>query len=130
VINRNDREPPEEQLVLAPPQGGTRIRFLDIPPDSDDLHDLDEVFENIGGADAHQPGSDRHASFHRTRTIDYGIVLHGEVTLLLDDGETIVRAGDVVVQRGTNHGWANRSGGPCRIAFILIDGELREGLAD
>ena len=61
---------------------------------------------------------------HRTETIDYGIVLEGEITLIMDEGETVVRAGDIVIQRGTNHGWANRSDRNCRIAFILIDGQF------
>ena len=47
---------------------------------------------------------------HRTETVDYGIVLEGEFTLIMDEGETVIRAGDIVIQRGTNHGWANRSG--------------------
>ena len=63
------------------------------------------------------------------QTVDYGIVLDGELTLIVDEGETVVRAGDIVVQRGTNHGWANRSGSNCRIAFILIDGVFEDGLA-
>ena len=66
---------------------------------------------------------------HRTETVDYGIVLEGEITLILDVGETTVRAGDIVIQRGTNHGWANRSGKNCRIAFILIDGKFSHDLA-
>ena len=70
----------------------------------------------------------RHALMHRTETIDYGIVLEGEITLILDVGEAVVRAGDIVIQRGTNHGWANRSGKNCRIAFILIDGKYEDGL--
>jgi uncharacterized cupin superfamily protein len=56
-------------------------------------------------------------------------VLEGELTLIMDIGETTVRAGDIVIQRGTNHGWANRSGTPCRIAFILIDGQFIDGLS-
>lgn len=59
---------------------------------------------------------------HRTQSVDYGIVLDGEVVLVLDDSETVLRAGDVVVQRGTNHRWENRSAEAARIAFILIDG--------
>jgi quercetin dioxygenase-like cupin family protein len=59
---------------------------------------------------------------HRTQTVDYGIVLDGELVLVLDDSETVLRAGDVVVQRGTSHRWENRSGAPARVAFILIDG--------
>jgi uncharacterized cupin superfamily protein len=66
---------------------------------------------------------------HRTQTVDYGIVLEGEITLVVDEGETTVRAGDIVIQRGTNHAWANRSGRNCRIAFILIDGAFTDGLA-
>jgi len=65
---------------------------------------------------------------HRTETVDYGIVLEGEITLVMDVGETVVRAGDIVVQRGTNHGWANRSDRNCRIAFVLIDGTYEDGL--
>jgi uncharacterized cupin superfamily protein len=65
---------------------------------------------------------------HRTETVDYGIVLEGELVLILDEGETTVRAGDIVIQRGTNHGWSNRSDKNCRIAFILIDGEFTGGL--
>ena len=65
---------------------------------------------------------------HRTETIDYGIVLEGEIVLIMDEGETVVRAGDVVIQRGTNHGWANRSDQICRIAFILIDGAFEPDL--
>jgi uncharacterized cupin superfamily protein len=66
---------------------------------------------------------------HRTESIDYGIVLQGELTLILDHGETVVRTGDIVIQRGTNHGWANRSGQLCRIAFILIDGAFDAKIA-
>ncbi|HXI76285.1 MAG TPA: cupin domain-containing protein, partial [Steroidobacteraceae bacterium] len=79
-------------------------------------------------ASTHGGGEARHPYMHRTETIDYGIVLEGEITLIVDEGETIVRAGDIVIQRGTNHGWANRSRSNCRIAFILIDGRFSGGL--
>jgi quercetin dioxygenase-like cupin family protein len=59
---------------------------------------------------------------HRTQSVDYGIVLDGEVVLVLDDSETVLRSGDVVVQRGTSHRWENRSAATARMAFILIDG--------
>lgn len=74
-------------------------------------------------------GCTRHPSYHRTETVDYGIVLDSEITLLLDDSEVVVRAGDVVVQRGTAHGWVNRSDRPCCIAFILVDGRYGPDLA-
>ena len=128
LIDRDQREVDETSLVLAPPSNGVRIRVLDIPPDGDGDENLDDVFENIGAAHE-QVASDRHPTFHRTETVDFGIVLSGEVVLLMDEGETTVRPGDIVVQRGTNHGWANRTDQPCRIAFILIDGTFTDGLA-
>ena len=65
---------------------------------------------------------------HRTESVDYGIVLEGEITFVLDDAEVTVRAGDVIVQRGTNHAWSNPSGKPCRVAFIPIDGRFDPAL--
>ena len=64
-----------------------------------------------------------HPLMHRTRTVDYRIVLSGEVYLVLDKQETLLKAGDVVVQRGTNHAWSNRSTEPCKMTFVLIDGK-------
>ena len=135
-IDRASGEPHEEGITLAPPKNGTRIRVLDVPPEDPRIAQLTPEqarahFAEVGAADAasHSGGGSRHAFMHRTETIDYGIVLEGEITLILDEGETVVRAGDIVIQRGTNHGWANRSGKPCRIAFILIDGRFDEDLA-
>ena len=73
--------------------------------------------------------SDRHAHMHKTQTVDYGIVLDGEIVLIMDEGETVCRRGDIIIQRGTNHGWANRTDKNCRIAFILIDGKFDPALA-
>jgi mannose-6-phosphate isomerase-like protein (cupin superfamily) len=134
-IDASSGEPPEGGIVLAPPRNGTRIRVLDIPPDDPGLQGVtpEEArahFAEVGAAEAssHSGAGSRHAHMHRTETIDYGIVLEGEVVLILDEGETTVRAGDIVVQRGTNHGWANRSDRNCRICFVLIDGAFDEGL--
>jgi uncharacterized cupin superfamily protein len=66
---------------------------------------------------------------HRTETVDYAIILEGEMHLVLDDSEVLCRAGDVVIQCGTNHAWSNRSGRPCKVAFILIDGKFDADLA-
>jgi quercetin dioxygenase-like cupin family protein len=64
----------------------------------------------------------KQSPMHRTNSIDYGIILSGEVELELDDGrKTIVREGGIIIQRGTNHMWRNISDKPCRIAFILIE---------
>lgn len=134
-IDRGSGEPREEGITLSPPRHGTRIRVLDIPPESAatpvDGALARELFAAVGAASALSAGTGkaRHPHMHRTESVDYGIVLDGEITLLVDEGETVVRAGDIVVQRGTNHGWANRSGRNCRIAFILIDGKFADGLS-
>jgi mannose-6-phosphate isomerase-like protein (cupin superfamily) len=135
AIDRASGEPAEEGIQLAPPRNGTRIRVLDIPPEDSSIKSVtpEEAkahFAEVGAATAssHKASGSRHAFMHRTETVDYGIVLEGEVTLIMDEGETTVRAGDIVIQRGTNHGWANRSSSHCRIAFILIDGQFTDGL--
>jgi quercetin dioxygenase-like cupin family protein len=135
-IDRDSGEPAEDGVVLSPPPNGTRIRVLDIPPEDASFAGITPEqarahFAAVGaaGAASHQGAGSRHPFMHRTETIDYGIVLDGELTLILDEDETVVRAGDIVIQRGTNHGWANRSGRLCRIAFILIDGKFDPELA-
>jgi uncharacterized cupin superfamily protein len=65
-----------------------------------------------------------HPYMQKTRTLDFCLVLEGEITLVLDTTEVHLKAGDTVVQRGTNHAWSNRSSRPCRIAFSLHDGAL------
>jgi uncharacterized cupin superfamily protein len=65
---------------------------------------------------------------HRTESVDYAVVLEGEITMLLDDDEVHLRAGDVVIQRGTNHAWSNRSGKPVKMLYVLIDGAFDEEL--
>jgi mannose-6-phosphate isomerase-like protein (cupin superfamily) len=131
-IDRGSGEPAEAGISLLPPSGGTRIRILDIPPDHGTVAALPReavraLFEAIGAGHT-LPEDPPHPLMHRTETLDYGIVLEGELVLVLDEGETVVRAGDIVVQRGTSHAWANRSGADARIAFVLIDGRFEEGL--
>lgn len=134
-IDRASGEPPESELSLAPPKRGTRIRVLDFPPETEQMRNISsdearEHFAQIGAAAAsrHGSGPASHPFMHRTETVDYGIILEGEIVLIVDDGETLVRVGDIVIQRGTNHGWSNRSGKNCRVAFILIDGKFTDGL--
>jgi mannose-6-phosphate isomerase-like protein (cupin superfamily) len=88
-----------------------------------------EVFAAMGNAGASTFGrGGRHPMMHRTETIDYAIVLEGEITLLLDDEDVQLKAGDVVIQRGTNHAWSNRSNKPARMLYILIDGRFDPAL--
>lgn len=91
-------DPALEPHVTPPPERGTRFVVMEYPPGN-------------GGA------------MHRTETIDYAIVLEGEVDMDLDDSTVTLRAGDVLVQRGTNHSWVNRGTKPARVAFVLIDAE-------
>ena len=121
----------ESKLMLAPPKNGTRIRVIDFPPESDEVKKLSgadaaEKFKTMNGEEASTSSADGapHPLMHRTQTVDYGIVLEGEITMVLDRAETIVKAGDIIIQNGTNHAWANRSGRICRMAFILIDGQF------
>jgi mannose-6-phosphate isomerase-like protein (cupin superfamily) len=131
-IDRASGEPPEQGVSLLPPAGGGRIRILDIPPDDGTVAALSReavraLFEAIGAGHA-LAENPAHPLMHRTETVDYGIVLEGELVLILDESETIVRAGDIVVQRGTSHAWANRSRANARIAFVLVDGRFEDGL--
>lgn len=133
LINKKT-EDQEASLVLGPPKGGTRIRVIDFPPEGDEIRNLTKEeaakhFKTMGDQHASNAGQDApHPLMHRTQTIDYGIVLEGELTLIVDRGETKLNAGDIVVQRGTNHAWANRTNNRCRVAFILIDGQFEEEL--
>ena len=107
---------------VPPPANGTIFRIVDFAPISGGGAPVDhhQILLSMGIDPATQ-GFARHANTHRTRTIDYAIVLDGEIDMLLDDSEVHVKAGDVLVQQGTNHAWVNNGTKPCRIAFILID---------
>ena len=131
----NGADPSVGPLNLSPPKNGTRIRFVDIPPDTADYlaHGaarMKEAFSQIGEEKASTvQEKSPHPLMHRTESIDYGIVMEGELTLVLDDSEVQLKPGSVVVQRGTNHAWANRSGRPCRMLFILVSGEFDPAIA-
>lgn len=134
LIDSQSGEPEETGLVLAPPKSGTRIRVIDFPPEGDEIRNLTEEearghFKTMSGEHSSKAANGApHPLMHRTQTIDYGIVLEGELTLIVDKGETVINAGDIVIQRGTNHAWANRTNKNCRVAFILIDGEFEQNL--
>jgi len=112
---------------ILPPKGGTILRIIDFPPEPQDeaklRRQLDSTFGGIYKDAAHDRRAGKHPGMHRTETVDYAIVLEGEIWAVMDEGETLMRAGDVLIQRGTNHAWANRSRATARIAFVLIDGE-------
>jgi hypothetical protein len=116
-------EPAAGPLTLHPPTQGSVFRIADIPPDIDG-HGAEAarvLFAKMGEAGAATAHGEGNAMMHRTPTLDYALVLDGEITLVVDTGEVALRAGDVIIQRGANHAWSNRSGKTCRMAFIMID---------
>jgi quercetin dioxygenase-like cupin family protein len=86
-------------VAVPPPPNGTKIRFNSFPPGTI-------------------------SPMHRTQSVDYGIVIAGQVVLVLDDSETVLNAGDIAIQRGTNHRWENRGDMAARMVFVLVDGEF------
>jgi quercetin dioxygenase-like cupin family protein len=123
---------PRRQL---PQKHGTVLRINQFPPEPEAVWEMDaeasrRVFAALGNEKAATFGKGgRHPLMHRTETVDYAIILSGEITLVLDDEDVALKAGDVVVQCGTNHAWSNRSDAPCTVAFVLIDGEFDPLLA-
>jgi mannose-6-phosphate isomerase-like protein (cupin superfamily) len=111
---------------LTPPKGGTVFRVVEFVPEPESVARLDPntMQRVVGAADTPKKGlPPRHPMMHRTRTLDYAVVLSGEIDMLLDEAEVHLRAGDVLVQQATNHAWVNRGREPCRIAFVLIDSQ-------
>lgn len=104
-------------------EGGTVLRIVDFPPD--ESYDLDKARVFLDENKVRDRNNPRHFWFHKTPSLDYAIVLEGEIYAMLDEGETLMREGDVLIQRATNHSWSNRSGKNCRMAFVLI--ALNEG---
>lgn len=130
----NAGDPTTGPTMHGPPRNGTRIRFVDLPPDANFLDDaaprMKALFEEVNNVEGLTTKPDSpHPMMHRTEAVDYGIVIEGELTLVLDDEEVPLKAGSVVVQRGTNHAWANRSGKVCRMLFIQIDGQYDPAIA-
>jgi mannose-6-phosphate isomerase-like protein (cupin superfamily) len=115
-----------EHRGVLPPSRGTVLRVIDFPPIGDATPEqraamVKAVFAALYPDADHHEGSTRSASMHTTDTIDYAIVLEGEIVAVMDRDETVLRAGDILIQRGTPHGWENRSDHLTRIAFVLID---------
>ena len=118
--NAGSADAAEREIGVAPPPRGSIFRVVDFPPAAEfGAVDNAAMLREMGIASGQ--GGARHAGMHRTRSIDYAVVISGEITMLLDDSEVHLKAGDVLVQRGTNHAWVNRGRENCRIAFVLID---------
>lgn len=127
----NGADPTQRPLRLAPMPSGGLIRVVDIPPDSIQNQASDDAIAATlaaVGAPANEVGGSRHKLMHRTQTLDYGILVQGELWLMLDEQEVRLTPGDVVVQRGTRHAWSNRTEEMARIVFILHDGYYTDGI--
>lgn len=108
-----------------PRAGESVFRIAEFPPDAAYPEDAQHaIFDEINGRAEAEDGAKhsdgKHFWFHRTDSLDYAIVLEGEITLLVDDGEATLKAGDVAVQRATSHAWSNRTDRVARVAFVLI----------
>jgi mannose-6-phosphate isomerase-like protein (cupin superfamily) len=117
-----------------PQPNGTVFRINHFAPETEDVRkrtveEARAAFAALGNEPASTYGrGGSHPASHRTETVDYALVLSGEITMIIDDGEVDLKAGDVVIQCGTNHAWSNRSEKPCDVMFVLIDGRFDPGL--
>lgn len=127
VSNKGTRDPVPDGVILRTPpahRGGTVIRITDIPPEKARVFDSEDLRRR--GCKTTPERSAKHPGFHATDTVDYAICLEGEIWAVLDEDETLMRPGDVLIQRGTYHAWSNRGDRVARMAFILIDAEPLE----
>ncbi|WP_158918871.1 cupin domain-containing protein [Caulobacter sp. S45] len=114
----------EREIAVGPPPSGAIFRMVDFPPLKDTAAlDQDAILREMGVEHDRSGGGARHPFTHRTRSVDFVIVLSGRIRMLLDESEVTLQAGDVMVQQGTNHAWINSFDEPCRIAFVLIDAD-------
>lgn len=123
VDNSSDSDAAAQKLVLEPPANGSIFRVVEFPPDIQMIGKVDReaAFRAIGAEHSLDQQNPRHPGMHKTNTVDYAIVISGEIYAMMDEGETLMKAGDCLIQRGTNHAWSNRSNAPCLVAFILIN---------
>ena len=111
----------DHERRIEPAGAGSVFRVIEYPPDRERLKTLaPEAFFPGMGAKPADAATRRHPGMHKTDTVDYCVVLSGEIWAVLDEGEVLLRAGDCLVQRGTSHAWSNRTEEPCVIAFVLV----------
>jgi hypothetical protein len=120
--NAGSADAAERPVRLEPPKNGTILRIVEFPPDSAWRGGANgrEAFKSIGAGHA-QDRASADPMMHTTSTVDYIIVLKGEIHAIMDNGETLLRAGDILVQRGTNHSWSVRGSEPCIVAAVLVN---------
>ena len=130
IISTDNNDRADEDIVLSPPAGGTKFRYFQINPlpegvPEDILQEIAaDAFEKVGAAH-HRIDTSKHPAMHKTETVDYIILLKGDVTLILDEEEIDLKPFDVVVQRGTNHAWVNNGTEPALLIAVLIDSKIK-----
>ena len=130
IISTDEIDRADEDILLSPPSGGTKFRYFQINPLPEGVPDamMQEIaadaFEKIGAAH-YRVDTKKHPAMHKTETIDYIILLQGDVTLILDEEEIDLKPFDVVVQRGTNHAWVNNGDEPALLIAVLIDSNIK-----
>ena len=130
VVSTDAIDRADEDIILSSPSGGTKFRYFQINPLPEGIPDdmLQEIaadaFEKVG-ASHHRVDTSKHPAMHKTETVDYIILLEGDVTLILDDEEIDINPFDVVVQRGTNHAWVNNGTEPALLIAVLIDSNIK-----
>ena len=130
VDSRDHYDRGADKIIHSPAANGHNFRWFIVQPTDDSISEEElETIVAAGfaalGATHERPDTSRHPAMHKTKTIDYIILLSGRVTLLLDDDERDLKPFDVVVQQGTNHAWINKSKEPALLCAILIDAEVR-----
>ena len=129
VNSSDDIDRADEDIILSPPDGGTKFRYFQINPLPEGVPEeiMQEIaadaFEKIGAAH-HRIDTSKHPAMHKTDTVDYIILLKGDVTLILDEEEINLKPFDVVVQRGTNHAWVNNGNDPALLISVLVDSQI------
>ena len=130
VISTDSIDRADDEIILSPPSGGTKFRYFQINPlpegvPKDMLQEIAaDAFEKVGAAH-HRVDTTKHPAMHKTETVDYIILLKGDVTLILDEEEIDIKPFDVVVQRGTNHAWVNNGTEPALLIAVLIDSDIK-----
>ena len=130
IISTDNVDRADEDIILSPPIGGTKFRYFQINPLPEGVPDemMQEIaadaFEKIGAAH-HRVDTSKHPAMHKTETIDYIILLKGDVTLILDEEDVDLKPFDVVVQRGTNHAWVSNGTEPALLIAVLIDSDIK-----
>ena len=120
--NAGEADAADRPVHLEPPRDGTILRIVEFPPDSTRPRDADGSagFKALGAGHA-QDRRSADPMMHKTATVDYIIVLKGEIHAIMETGEKLLRAGDVLIQRGTMHSWSVRTPEPCIIAAVLVN---------